>query len=89
MKLKNMKTFEQHSSELNISDVINRLYSRSELINLLDIDGLSGLNTSDGSIMTNKKEIYIFKSEIQEAYNMTLEEYSNTSKRLYNFVFSK
>lgn len=25
MKLKNMKTFEQHTSELNISDVISRL----------------------------------------------------------------
>ena len=34
MKLKNMKTFEQHSSELNISDVISRLLS----IERFDID---------------------------------------------------
>ena len=34
MKLKNMKTFEQHSSELNISDVIDRFLK--EKCSLLD-----------------------------------------------------
>jgi hypothetical protein len=34
MKLKNMKTFEEHSSELNISDVISRLLS----LQRVDID---------------------------------------------------
>jgi predicted transcriptional regulator len=36
MKLKNMKTFEQHTSELNISDVISRLLS----LQRVDIDTL-------------------------------------------------
>ena len=34
MKFKNMKTFEEHSSELNISDVISRLLS----LQRVDID---------------------------------------------------
>ena len=36
MKLKNMKTFEKHTSELNISDVISRLLS----LQRVDIDTL-------------------------------------------------
>lgn len=50
MKLKNMKTFEQHSSELNISDVIVRLFT--ELSNKHNVDiSLIDISLQDGKLV--------------------------------------
>ena len=75
-----VKTFEQHQEVF---------YTRKELIELLDLDGLSDINYSDGEIETNEEEIELFKSELNDAFNMTLEEYSKTSQKLYDFLFYK
>ena len=53
MKLKNMKTFEQHTSELNISDVsVQSKHSVGDSVkikdNLDDIIGVSGMYLSKG-----------------------------------------
>ncbi len=64
-----------------------RTYTKKELIDILDIDGMSDINYDDGSIQASEKEVELFRDELEEAYAMTLEEYSPSSKRIYNFVF--
>jgi len=56
MKLKNMKTFEQHSSELNISDVIQRINSYKEEYKKLEQEWLKS-DDDDINILKRKSEI--------------------------------
>lgn len=62
-------------------------YTRKEIIEILDIDGISGLNYNEGDIQTTKDDIELFRSELDEAFNMTLEEYSPKAYRIYKFLF--
>lgn len=68
MKLKNMKTFEEHSSELNISDVSHSLYGEIKIGDTIEWSSnyFSGYNKKGGFEFNKKlsgvnKVINIFK----------------------------
>ncbi len=45
------------------------------------------MNSNDGEISLNEIEITTFSSELEEANMMTLEQYSEKSEEIYNFLF--
>lgn len=62
-------------------------YSRKELIERLDLDGMCSLKYEDDIIQATEEDIVLFKSELNEAIMMTLEEYSPKAYRIYKFLF--
>ena len=62
MKLKNMKTFEKHTSELNISDVISRLLS----LQRVDIDTLDNGEFIEKHERIEEDGMYILSEDLDK-----------------------
>ena len=65
----------------------SKKYLKHDLLSLLDLENSDSTGRRNESIITNEEEISTFKSELDEAYNMTLEKYSDSSQKLYDFLF--
>jgi hypothetical protein len=62
-------------------------YTRKELIELLDLNSGAGTDNLEEIITISKNDLEAFEVELQEACNMTLEKYSETSQKIYDFLF--
>jgi len=62
-------------------------YTRKELIELLDLNSQAKSTNLEEIITISNDDLETFKSELQEACNMTLEEYSDKAKIIYDFLF--